>query len=310
MNKHRIFITGGLGFIGLNIVKHLLNSEEVENITLLDRAGSESTNPKLSFIQGGIEDFDTSKLENFSAAVLLAGISDKNISQEEATRINVNSNKKIIEALAKNSHVKIIFPSSQLVYGDIEEPKTENVVNLNPSDEYAKSKLACEEVIKTVSNISYSILRISNPFGPHIPQPQNYNYANQLLLDLLNDKTIELFAQGEPVKNYIPVQNLSSIIEKIIIENLFENEVLNVGHWESYSMKDFYEKAADVFKSGKITLTDKSAVSEKNIINTDKLYSKLPPRSLLTLEDSLIEFKNFFESVESPNQESFLKSYK
>src|SRR5687767_14021392 len=63
----RILVTGGAGFIGSNLVKHLLELDEVRKVRVLDNLATGALknieefeqNPKFEFLQGDIREYQT-----------------------------------------------------------------------------------------------------------------------------------------------------------------------------------------------------------------------------------------------------------
>lgn len=291
-------ITGGFGFIGLNIINEILK-RDLGNIGVIEYMESPTSDKRISVLANSIEDQGWIKEEmNYDGVIILAGISGRDISDEKLVhKLNVDVNvalvKKLVEHNKKNIHV--IIPSSQLVYENSEN--SSETLDHSPSHLYAYSKIELErnlfDLSSKESRVTITSFRISNPFGPHIPHPQNYNYANQMLYKLWSDERIELFQKGESIKNYLPVQNLAKIFVNTIENNLFANEIVNVGHYEDIKMKDFYVKAQNIFNKGKVSLT-KGGIVDSIKLDTSKLYNSVDRSSLMDIEESLKVFDGFY----------------
>ena len=303
----RFVITGGSGFLGLNLVGLLLKTYKNVNIVIIDRSKNSvfKDHPNISVINKSILDLTTDdlNLQNVDGIFLLAGLSGTDVSPKDLD-INVQANENIINiAKSQNSYARIIFPSSQLVYQKSSTNKTETSTDFTSNNEYVASKLSCEQmIINSIHNdskLSYTIFRISNPYGPHIPKKQTYNYANQLLMRLINNEKITLIQKGEIMKNFIPVQNVVKIFHKITLDKLFENEVINLGHFENIIMNDFYQSAVEIFNSGKVSFVNEKLVDTSIPFNTDKLYSQINKKELLSTKEALKSTFEFFRNAEN-----------
>jgi len=298
----KVLIKGALGFIGLNLISELKTIPETR-IVLQDLSSVEVTNPNIQFIS------EVSELtEPVDALVMLAGISGK-MSTQEIIEKNVSLLDQTVSDVSKiSSNFKIVFPSTQLVY-EGRENGSETDDSLDPLNGYARSKLECEKLLQNLSRengqISYTIMRITNPFGPHVPRPQNYNYANQMLYNLYKGEKIELFNKGETLKNYIPIRNLSTIMSEAVESDVFKNQIINVGSSSQVKMKDFFESARRIFENGEVILSETNYEETVESINTEKLYSLLEDKKLQTNEEGIIEFKNFFDRNSNPDFLSF-----
>jgi len=170
-------ITGGFGFIGLNLINSVLK-DNLGKVHVIDSDQYPYPKEEVQLLANSIEDLSwISKDIDLDGVVLLAGISGKNIKDiEKIHKLNVDVNVEIVEELIKYNKrtFHVVIPSSQLVYGNSSD--TRETLDLSPEDPYAQSKLELEKELLALSSkyekLSVTSFRISNPFGPHIPVPQ------------------------------------------------------------------------------------------------------------------------------------------
>ncbi len=299
----RIFITGGFGFLGLNLISYIQSQQPDIRFTVLNPTNEVLDLSKLNveLINKSILDFTEkdADMNDVDAIILFAGLSGRDIQADKnIAEININANRNILKIAEKQgSTAHVIFPSSHLVYDF-------------PNNPYAQSKIKFESFLEkhigNNNNLSFTSFRITNPYGPHLVKAQGYNYANQMLYDLLQGKEINLYYSGELIKNYLPVQNLSKIIYDTIHEKLFRNETIDLGHFEDISMIDFYSKAKEVFGKGEINKDSQDLPKPEKHISTEKLYSQISKEGLMNHEEALMKFKQFYEKFSNPKIEDFL----
>lgn len=303
-------ITGGMGFIGINLIRGLLSTQN-RKIYVIDRKPETITSNRVMLVHEDLTKYTPdSNIENLSAVVLLASISGRNLDDKDNVfEFNVASNVQLIQKVLDKGHegFKVIIPSSQLVYEG--SKRSEETLDYSPESIYAMSKLELEKQLMELSEetkrFSVTSFRITNPFGSHVPVKQNYNYTNQMLYDLFCDKEISLYKHGEILKNYLPIQNLVRVFIQTIDDNLFRSEIVNLGHYEDVLIKDFFEMAREVFNRGKVNLIESGNDTYEHI-DTAKLYSTVEKKSLLSLKGALVEFKEFFEKKKDPKIENFI----
>lgn len=178
----KVLITGGAGYLGLNIIHYLdpvfkpgnLNPNEVIvldprdipegylnsfGMTLHDQI-------KIQFVKGDICNFEeVNRLAEqidviFHLAFVVGGPACKN-EPDKASRLATVGTENVVKAAQGKM---IIFSSSDAVYGNEANGLCDENTPCNPATLYGKLKLQCEEMVK--QSPKYCILRIPSNFGP------------------------------------------------------------------------------------------------------------------------------------------------
>lgn len=220
-SNKRVFITGGAGFIGSNMVNLLAG--KCETITVYDNLSSgkyefikaHESKKGFSFVEADL--LETDKLQeamneskpdvviHFAAnpdVALGRKITDLDLKQGTIATYNV------LEAGRKNDVKDILFSSSSVVYGKATMlPTPEDYGPLLPISLYGSSKLASEGLITAFSHLygmNYHIFRFANIVGK--------NSTHGVVLDFLkklrkNPNELEVFGDGKQKKSYMDVKD-------------------------------------------------------------------------------------------------------
>ena len=257
-----ILITGGAGYIGSHTAEILIkNKKKVYIIDDLSTGFKKLINKKTKFYKVNILNKNkVKKVINKNnidsiihlAAVLSVGESEKK--PKKYNKINVGGTKKLLEAI-KNTKVKnLIFSSTCAVYNDGFNKVTERT-KLGPTSVYGKTKLKCEQLIKTFckkNTINYGILRYFNVAGASISgKIGQINKGDQLFKNLSaevikKNPTFKIYGtnyktkDGTCIRDYIHVSDISEIHFKVLskIEKLKTSIVLNCGYGKGISVND------------------------------------------------------------------------
>ncbi|OGH88675.1 MAG: UDP-glucose 4-epimerase [Candidatus Magasanikbacteria bacterium RIFOXYC2_FULL_42_28] len=215
----KCFVTGGAGFIGSHLTDRLiLEGNEVvvyDNLSL----GKENyishhfSHPQFKFVQADLlDDQELVKAMAGSEVVFhLAANSDiiksaKNpgIDLEQGTMVTY----KVLEAMRANNTQKIVFTSSNVVYGEAtKSPTAEDYGPLLPISFYGASKLACEGVIAAAChnyNLQAWIYRFGNIIGQRPTHGVVLDFYNKLKR---NPKSLEVLGNGNQSKPYVEVHD-------------------------------------------------------------------------------------------------------
>lgn len=232
----KILITGGAGYIGSSLCEYLLKNNH--KVTVLDTfmfsnssLNSYMSNKNFSVYQEDVRNINSIKkyLSENDVIVPLAclvGAPLCNLKEEEATQVNFQSIKGMINNLSKDQYV--IYPTTNSGYGVGEKDKfcTEDTP-LKPISVYGKTKVKAEEYI--AENFSNSTrLRLATVFGCS-PRMRLDLLVNDFVYRATKDKFIVLF-ESHFKRNFIHIRDVCrAIMMSIEDQENFSGETFNLG---------------------------------------------------------------------------------
>lgn len=149
--------------------------------------------------------------------------------------------------------IKILFPSTRLVYKGKENiPLTEDSEK-EFKTVYAINKYSCEkylEMYNSLFGINYSIIRICVPYGTLMHGEQSYGTLTHFLKQAKNKSDITIYGDGSQKRSFIHIADLSRACVEIMISNLTNNGIYNVGGPDTLSIKDVATEIGNLYGVG------------------------------------------------------------
>ena len=271
----KVLITGGAGFIGLNMALELLNNgSEVLIVDDLKNSYKKYVDSlinkfsKFTFIKGDVcnKSFMTNIFKNnsFDGVVHLSAhkyIGESFKKKDEYMYNNLTSLKVVLDLMTKFSVKKLLFASSVTVYGVSNMP-IENSP-LNPISPYAESKKIGEEMVVKWSKNNVDkkaiIFRFANPTGANT----EYNLGNHskkgfrsLMGDLVYHAISgeKLFLRGNThntydgttIRDYIHISDISRITMNVFSKEDKNFSIYNLGRGKGFSVLEMLKMTEDV----------------------------------------------------------------
>ena len=246
----RVAVTGARGFVGVNLVEHLVDhGMQVLAIDNLSTGHQDvEPDPSVSFVQA---DFDSSgsvaAVEAFApeAVVHLAAVHYLPYCRthpEETLRVNATATSGFLEALSRLETLRrVVVASSAAVYGFGDEAFTERS-ELQPADVYGESKVLAERAVTEFAagqpDVSAVMLRFFNVFGPRETTP---HLIPTLVGQIARGEAIEV-GNPWPRRDYVHVLDVASAVCAALDAPLERPSIaLNVATGRGTSVKEVIE---------------------------------------------------------------------
>lgn len=255
----KILITGGAGFIGSNIVDHLISNGHTQ-VTVLDNleTGSlENIQPhidanSITFIKGDICDLALCLKITEGVDIILhqaaLGSVPRSIEKPLDTHnTNVNGFLNVLEGARINKVKRFVYASSSSVYGsDTTLPKQEDKVGM-PLSPYAVSKKTNElyaSVYASLYNMEIIGLRYFNVFGPKQNPAGPYAAVIPIFINkILKKESCMIYGDGENKRDFTFVENVvqANLLAASTENKTALNQVFNVAFGSTKSVNDLFD---------------------------------------------------------------------
>lgn len=222
----RILVTGGAGFIGANLVHHLLElGGEVMVVDDLSTGKIENLDPRAGFRKLDIlSDSFVDVVCDFGPDVIVhlaaqASVAQSVANPEETLAINVEGTRNVVRAALACKAERLVFASTAAVYGNPEHTPLREDSALRPINPYGASKLAAEQLIEEElynSAVDYAIVRFSNVYGPRQDAAGEGGVVAVFCDRLSKEKAPVIHGDGQQVRDFIYVADVVNALTSTI----------------------------------------------------------------------------------------------
>lgn len=324
----RILVTGGAGFLGINLIRYLLNKGF--QVTSLDIADFNypDVNSKVRVIKGDIRNgLIVSQLMKETDLVIHSAAALPLYSPEEIRSTDIEGTRLLIHEAFLNGIKRFIHISSTAVYGIPDHHPIYETDKLDGVGPYGDAKIEAENICLEYRNkgMCVPILRPKSFIGPE----RLGVFA--LLYDWAKDgKNFPMIGKGNNRYQLLDVEDLCAAIELTInLPSETVNDTFNIGAKEFSTMKEDYQSVLDYAGFGKkiISLPEKPVIwtlkflealklsplykwvyetaSKDSFVSIDKAEKILGFSPKYSNKDALIRnFKWYLENLESFKNQS------
>ena len=234
----KILVTGGLGFIGSNFIRHLVEARPGWTIVNLDKQ-TYAGNPKnLAGLKVKTVKKDICDAKAVDAAMKGADyvvhfaaethVDRSILDASEFIRTNVIGTQVLLDAALRHGVKRFLHVSTDEVYGSVPTGHSVETDNLEPNSPYAASKAASDLLVRSyfvTHKAPVLTTRASNNYGP-------YQYPEKalplMITNFMEDKPFPMYGDGRQVRDWLhAVDHARAIL--LVLEKGELGGIYNVG---------------------------------------------------------------------------------
>ena len=323
----KFIVTGGLGFIGSNLIKHLLNlGYYVVNLDKISYASNfyntkEFKNNKFyKFIKVDISNkkklsqiikkYKPKCIFNLAAETHV----DRSIDQsDDFIQSNIKGVHTILEILLKNRKIKLIHVSTDEVFGSIKKNlRTNENSPYKPLNPYAATKAASDHLINSYVNTYNLKAVITNCCNNYGPRQNPEKFIPKIISCILNKKKIPVYGKGINSREWIYVEDHCKALHRVYLKGRI-GETYNIGSNLNLRNIDLVKKIILMSrkknllnkKSKILFVKDRPGHDLRYALNSNKIRSKLKWSNSVNIKDGLLKTFDWYE-----NNKNFYKMIK
>ena len=310
-----ILITGGAGYIGTELVRHLTGLPQVNHILVYDNLSRSNYNlfighrmetDKVQFVLGDL--LDSRKLRKVLKGIdvvfhLAAKVTTPfdNTDSHFFEQVNHWGTAELVYALEESDVKKLIYVSSAAVYGSSAELLDETATT-HPETFYGTSKLRGESHVQRLSQGRNAlILRCGNVYG-YSPSMRFDSVINRFMFDANFNNRISIHGNGRQHRSFIHIEKLVHALAEAALREI-PSGTYNLTD-KNIQLLDIVEVLREIFPSLEFLFINQHLTMQEMRLNPvgklSKYISFSPPSDL---KDELIRFKEKFAfSSVTPDQ--------
>lgn len=242
----KFIVTGGAGFIGSYIVKHLVNQGHdvivIDNLWRGRLENLSSYEQRIDFKKIDITDINQlnkviNDIDGIFHQAALTSVPESFVQKERYHNVNVVGTENIFK-LAKEFEIKVVYASSSSVYGNTTSIPIKEDSEKNPINPYGITKLDDEKLAEKYHDLGVSVigLRYFNVYG--IGQTNDYAGVITKFYDrIYENKPPIIFGDGEQTRDFISVEDVAKA-NLLSMQSDTDFAFLNIGTGIKTSVKD------------------------------------------------------------------------
>jgi UDP-glucose 4-epimerase len=315
LRNKKVLITGGLGFVGHNLVKTLLHQYNCEIILVDDCSNS---NPDiLGDLLKKVRFYPVSVLDKQAMAPLLTEanfvfhLACKQISASSSDpfghlAVNGQSTLEIMEFLRHNNlphFERFVYTSSCSVYGSSTRLPSREDSPKNILSNYSATKLLGEHFVEVYFKnygLPVSVVRYSNVYGyGQTPNNPYCGVMGKFIHNALEGKPLTIFGDGEQTRDYTFITDAVDATILAAIHPMALGEVFNIGTSSETSVTRLAELIGELIPDIQVQYVPERDIDNvrRRSIDIEKIHQRLGWTPRTTIRKGIAETVNWYRNA-------------
>jgi nucleoside-diphosphate-sugar epimerase len=313
----KILVTGGLGFIGHNVVALL--EQQGHTVAVIDNRTTYGIIPQTELDTLIIErmqkfktrditlmdissPFDDSIFEGVDCVIHLASFPRQkvvNSNPQWGSRVMSEGLLNLLELSVKHNIKKFVYISSSMVYGNFKDTYFEGINEnhaTHPMGQYGIMKLAGEWLVQDYQrshNIAYTIIRPSAVYGPLDVEDR---VVSKFLLTAMRGGVIQVNGSNEAL-DFTFVSDIAAGIVTAAVSEYTDNMTYNVTRGQSRTLLEAAELAVKIAGGGSIRVnTPDGNFPSRGQLNITKAYNDFGFQPEVNIEQGFEEYYEWLKN--------------
>ncbi len=259
----KIIVTGGLGFIGSNLIDILIKKKffviNLDKITYSSNFYNTKNFKNLKnykFIKCDISDKKILNILNKYKPICIFNLAaethvDRSIDNPDnfikSNIVGVYNLLECFKNFSKKNKSKLVHISTDEVYGDVLNGRSSEIYQYKPSSPYAASKAASDHLVSSyvrTYKINAVVTNCSNNYGPN-QHPEKL--IPKLIYNILKNKTLPIYGKGLNSREWIYVKDHCEALIKVYQKGKAGN-FYNIGSNKNLSNLEVTKKLLNIAK--------------------------------------------------------------
>ena len=321
--SEKIFITGGLGFVGSMLCRKFLEAGDMvvvydafrsylsplidQNYSLYFKKRYEGLENKIEVIHGDVRDYvllsDSIKKVQpdriiHAAAFPIADLSDKY--PHEAVAVTYNGVHNILEASKNLALKRFVLISSSMVYGDFKYKPCDESHSTEPKGIYGSTKLGSEILTKTYGRrykFPYTIVRPSAIYGP---TDCNRRVTQLFLENAIKGEPIVLHEGGRAELDFTYVDDAAHGIFLAAKHENAANETFNITYGQGRTLQELAEIVKQHFPAVEIVykeIPEGEQRPSRGALDISRARNLIGYKPQYSLEEGINRYVDFLRDI-------------
>jgi dTDP-glucose 4,6-dehydratase len=238
----KVLVTGGLGFIGSNLVRLILESKPGWSVVNLDKrtyAGNPKNlagvdkSPRYKWIKADIADPKAVDRAMKGCDFVIHSAAETHVDRSildagAFLRTNIIGTQVLLDAALRHGVKRFLHVSTDEVYGSVPTGHSVETDNLEPNSPYAASKAASDLLVRSyfvTHKAPVLTTRASNNYGP-------YQYPEKalplMITNFMEDQPFPMYGDGKQVRDWLHVKDHCRAL-LLVLEKGVLGEIYNIG---------------------------------------------------------------------------------